>query len=135
MKKLLFFLTLFFLMSVSCERSDLGENYFSIGEKTTFKAGTIYYSSNGNLQFQFAVTSDSRCPVGLYCIWAGEVSVEIIMKQTEKTDTLEVSSLSPVVEAFGLYSLTLHEVHPYPESSKAISPNDYSMEMTVSKIE
>ncbi len=60
------------------------------------------------------LVSDSRCPSGVQCIWAGEVkiglTVEYLGATKKSTQYLELSTLSPL--SFGDYDVHLDNVRP-----------------------
>jgi hypothetical protein len=75
-----------------------------------------------NLSLRFIALEDSRCPVGVECIWAGQLVVTLGVSN-EDGDKVEVKLIrkleSEVVNAFG-YRLLLLSVEPYPKEGKII---------------
>lgn len=83
------------------------------------------------------VVSDSRCPSGVTCIWAGEVSslVEfnkgntganrVVLTQSGSTD----QTVRQVLEKY----LVAFRVDPYPAAGKQIDKSEYRLVMTVTK--
>jgi hypothetical protein len=71
-----------------------------------------------------AVKSDSRCPKGVQCIWAGEATVQVKARgfkvAGENEVTVNVSSIGGAVllgESSGVkYSLLLVDLIPYPSA-------------------
>ncbi|MBW8010176.1 MAG: hypothetical protein FVQ83_02885 [Chloroflexi bacterium] len=88
------------------------------------------------------VTSESRCPSDVQCIWAGQVAIAIEVKQGGKTlgeFELVLGSLieedeSPSLEIDGLIFLLI-DVSPYPQSTQTIEQEDYRAELVVSMLE
>lgn len=81
------------------------------------------------------VVSDSRCPKGATCIWAGEASclVEITSGGATVEKVLTQSgATSPDADEFGVYELMFNLV-PYPELGKTVKDDDYSLLMAVSR--
>jgi hypothetical protein len=80
------------------------------------------------------VVSDSRCPTGVQCIWAGEVSclVEITFNNSkiEKTITQQGSSLAKT--DFNGYQITAN-VQPYPKAGQSIDKEDYRLQLKIEK--
>jgi hypothetical protein len=83
------------------------------------------------------VTGDSRCPQGVECIWAGQVScaVEItknnILNQITLTDS--AGSGASTGQDFQNYQI-LFSVTPSPVAGKTITKSDYRLTLTVSQL-
>ncbi|MCM8569553.1 hypothetical protein NE848_09190 [Gramella jeungdoensis] len=96
------------------------------------------------------VISDSRCPKGVTCIWAGEVKVlvefydegkfkgdkiitgsNISVGETEIIPGFNIS----IADFFDTEELNIRKfvVTPYPEAGYKISQEEYSVELTVSE--
>jgi hypothetical protein len=81
------------------------------------------------------VIGDSRCPKGVQCIWAGEVSIQvtIVYKGTAYPMALIQSGANEqATAAFQGYTLTF-KVSPYPDSKAKVEFKDYELIMTVSE--
>ncbi|MDX1542590.1 MAG: hypothetical protein R3214_01490 [Christiangramia sp.] len=96
------------------------------------------------------IISDSRCPKGVTCIWAGEVKVLVEFYENGKFKGNKVVSGSgipvgeykivpgfsiSISEFFDVEELNIRKlvVTPYPEAGYKISPEEYSVELTVSE--
>ena len=83
------------------------------------------------------VTGDSRCPQGVECIWAGQVSnaVEItknnILNQVTLSDS--AGSGASTSQDFQNYHI-FFSVTPSPVAGKLIDGNDYRLTLTVDQI-
>jgi hypothetical protein len=83
------------------------------------------------------VTGDSRCPQGVECIWAGQVTctVEItknnILNQVTLTDS--AGSGASTGQDFQNYHI-FFSVTPSPVAGKLINGNDYRLTLTVNQI-
>jgi hypothetical protein len=81
------------------------------------------------------VVSDSRCPKGATCIWAGEASCLVELTSggatVEKVLT-QSGATSPDADEFGMYEL-MFDLMPYPELGKTVTDEDYSLLMAVSR--
>jgi hypothetical protein len=108
---------------------DLDKEFtLSAGQNATVKG------ENFSLKF-IEVLSDSRCPRGVTCIWAGEVKFLVEMTESESTHSEELiqsGSSSPAKTSFKDYELAF-DVQPYPEAGKEITEEDYRLVLVVSK--
>jgi hypothetical protein len=80
--------------------------------------------ADGPLIQPVAVIEDSRCPVGVACIWAGRVRVKILwLRPNGEAQPFEAVLGEPTPIADG--AITLESVHPDKRADQAIKPGDY----------
>jgi len=108
-----------------------------LDQEFTLNIGQTALIQAENMTIKFVeVTSDSRCPQGVTCIWEGEVncSVEIIKDNHPFEMILTQSGLSDqlVTQVFGGYVIIYH-VEPYPKNSNQIPSDEYRLIMTITK--
>lgn len=82
------------------------------------------------------VLGDSRCPIDVICVWAGNVEVRIgISLGMGPTFPLELSSLlEPRSVDWKGIRVTLLEVTPQPKSEQTIPPEAYTIRLLVEKV-
>ena len=132
----LFIITLLVVISLtggSCQSAGVAV----LGEESVLKPGDCICIEGEELQIKFLeVTGDSRCPEGVTCIWAGEVSctVEIEYQESINRLTLTEPGLTdwPPERSFREYKLIYH-VEPYPVAGVEIAEGDYRLHLTVTK--
>lgn len=92
--------------------------------------GTI---EEGDLSIHFAsVSSDSRCPTGVQCVWAG--NAEIVLELSGDGNHAATLNTNPQFARSyqtSKYVVTLKELKPYPEAGQDIAMNDYIAVLTV----
>lgn len=90
-----------------------------------------------NLKIKFLnVTSDSRCPADVNCIWQGEVTIVVnLVKNGQNLGNFSLSSVfNPEITA-NKYSIKLTNVVSGPVlSGQPIKNSDYVVTLVVSKI-
>ena len=123
------FLGLFVFYSCA---NDVIPDLFDFGKETQFRINEIYSNNTDSLVFKISGISDSRCPIGVTCIWEGEARIELAITSPGK-DTLELSTHNQLVASSGKYTFELIEVFPYPDIEKEIEPGDYKVTMVVTK--
>jgi hypothetical protein len=127
--------------ATSGTRSTNSEGPFTIGINQTAHLA----STDLNLRF-VDVTEDSRCPLDVQCIWAGQVSILVdleIASSGESLGRFEMTLLGNSDSrarnndhlSIGGYLVELVNVTPYPSSTTVIEPSDYAAIMIVSKAE
>ena len=87
------------------------------------------------------VPSDSRCASGAVCVWAGEVILELAVKQGPAIETarltLSPGQAEPTRDTLSWVIIELTEVFPYPDlkvNYGSIDINDYQIDMTIRKL-
>lgn len=70
-----------------------------------------------------AIVSDSRCPQGVQCIWAGTVEVRTVLS-TQVSHGEHVLKLGEA-QQFGDFNVTLTDVTPYPKEGESIPESSY----------
>lgn len=83
-----------------------------------------------------AVTEDSRCPVDVTCVWAGNATVELKVGMTDAGDTTVAlnTDLEPKAATIGGHELRLVALAPVPRSDARIAASDYAATLRVEKI-
>lgn len=93
------------------------------GETVSFKQLHIRFSK---------VLSDSRCPNGVQCIWAGEVSVELELSENNQTETVALTLARDSTEKSvlnGKYRLSLLAVTPQPQEGQELASKAYHLRL------
>ncbi len=107
----------------------------NLDEEFILPVGAVVDIAAANLRIEFVeVVSDSRCPSGAKCIWAGEASCLLKITQSGLTyeKVLTQPGLSaPPTDTFAGYEVTF-DLLPYPEVGKSIDAKDYQLTLMVS---
>jgi len=107
-----------------------------LGKEFTLGVGQSATVAGENLTIKFVeVISDSRCPAGAVCIWAGEASclIEITDAATTHEKVLVESGVpSTATDDFNEYKFTF-SILPYPDVGKQIDAKDYQLRLMVDK--
>ena len=91
---------------------------------------------DGGLTIAFdRVTSDSRCPMNAFCVWAGDAIVAVSLSQGPGGPAArELHTDARAAEASYLaYSIKLLALAPYPRTDRQILPGDYVATLTVAR--
>jgi len=108
----------------------------SLDKQFTISVGQSVSVKGEDLTISFVeVVSDSRCPTGATCIWAGEASslIEITdSASTYRKVLTEPGSSSPTKADFTGYEV-MFNLLPYPVLGKETKAKDYLLQLIVSK--
>jgi hypothetical protein len=80
-----------------------------------------------------SIFSDSRCPAGAYCIWAGDAAVKFSFSGCSAGDiefTLHTTLLPRDTTVCG-YKFTLKNLLPYPDLERLFNPSEYRAEVLI----
>ena len=104
-------------------------------EEFTIKVGQPVQVKEANLKITFtSVQEDSRCPVDVACVWAGNAKLTIEVKRSKKK-FLSASlntTLNPREIAYKGYTIKLIQVRPERRTNVAVDPDDYEATLVVS---
>ena len=111
------------------EQVDPGTEFtLSVGEGATI--------AGEDLQVVFVeVISDSRCPTGATCIWAGEASCLIDITDGDATQSkvlTQPGASTPATTDYASYEIAF-DILPYPELGKETQTEDYRLHLTISR--
>lgn len=82
-----------------------------------------------------AVPSDSRCPTGVQCVWAGNAVVQVVLSKDGKAFGAELNTnLEPTSVDYLNYNVALVSLTPYPTANGgSISQSQYRATFVVTK--
>jgi hypothetical protein len=92
-----------------------------------------------NLSIKFTdVPEDSRCPVGVECIWQGQAGIDLeITKQNEDPERIQLTSNSGepqlAEKSMGPYNIKLVKVEPAKTTDRVLKLSDYKITLTISR--
>ena len=67
------------------------------------------------------IVSDSRCPAGVQCVWAGEVTIALLLKSPLGSKTFELSQTDNKQSALA-FTVELLSYGPCPGGAPAVTP-------------
>lgn len=105
--------------------------YDGVGTLSVGQSGLFYLKDTTEpIELRFVkVVSDSRCPEGAFCAFAGFISVEILL---DKTVTKVIPELQNPTDYKG-YKIVVTNAAPYPKSGSVIRQEDYKVEFKIYK--
>jgi len=128
-----FFIFLFMLISTAIfAQNDV--NIFN----TQLQSGQAF-SFNENAVCFKEVVSDSRCPKGVTCVWAGEarVLVDIYEDGKFKEEKMLIINGNNISINFSFgdkeYAISAPQLYPYPAANATISKGDYILDLQISE--
>lgn len=91
-------------------------------------------SIENNIKIKFDSVDDSRCPMDVMCIWAGDGGVGLILSNgNDQQHTFLHTALFPREINYGGYRIILKSLIPYPVSTQQIKKEDYNIDLIVKR--
>jgi hypothetical protein len=108
-----------------------------LGQEFTIKNGKEAVVRGEKLSIKVQAVSDSRCPSGATCIWAGngEVVIKVAKKNKKQVIAKLNTSTEPKEIVYGGFKIKLLALSPYPKINQSIDPKNYEATMLVTKDE
>ncbi|MBU1178144.1 hypothetical protein KJ903_02900 [Patescibacteria group bacterium] len=111
----------------------------SLGEEFQLKMNESVIVESEQIKITFLeVTSDSRCPVDVNCVWSGEATIKINVEKAE--NDLGDYSISTIpneiarsVVRMDLYEIDLMDIKPARKSDEEIKASDYEITLKINK--
>ena len=96
---------------------------------------TLFIESENTWVSFDSLLNDSRCPIGLICVWAGSAKIGFSFEKDEKKVEFSLDTHKALMNDTTIwgYSISLLSVLPYPYRDSSYTPSDYSAEILVTK--
>jgi hypothetical protein len=121
------------LMGFAHDRRNSGD--VALGQEFKLKNGKEAVVRGEKLSIKVQSVSDSRCPSGATCVWAG--NGEVVIKVSKKNKKQVVATLNtssdPKEIAYRGFKIKLVALSPYPKINQSIEPKNYEATMFVTK--
>jgi hypothetical protein len=92
--------------------------------------------ARGELRIRFVtVMEDSRCPVGVNCVWAGNAKIQVkVSDRRGRSKVMELNtSGEPRGAQFGRYAINLVNLTPQPRENNKPSPSRYTAMFSIQR--
>ena len=124
------------LGSCSKEENIKGENIdFNLNDTLNIAYGNLYNNYENKLSIRIDSVWDSRCPIGVNCIWAGYVKVRFIFTSNDVTTKFSLNTLTSSTNdtIISGYNIELIDLTPYPVYQIPIQQKDYRAKIKITK--
>jgi hypothetical protein len=107
------------------------------GEAFTLEVGKTAQLEGADLTVRLVeVANDSRCPVDVVCVWAGDAiaAIEVVTGGVERAFGLHANpgqSTGPGTVSVGGYAIALEAVEPQPHADVPVSQTDYRVTLRI----
>ena len=121
------------LAAAGCFNSPTGPDA-AVGKPFELKAGAVAALPDGaRLRFE-RVQSDSRCPIDVMCVWAGDAIISVTLNPVKGATASREMHTQPTGSqiSYANYTITLTALAPYPRSNQEIPASGYIATFLVS---
>ena len=127
----IFFIILLFIIT-GC-RKNTGEDVFVLEKEVKFKAGEAYTAQKDNLTVTVKKITDSRCPIGVVCVWQGEATVYLDVKDGQSWEVV-LKTVHQPVDTVNNYIFRLIDVLPYPKYQVEVPDSEKTVVLQIDKL-
>ena len=124
------------LVALFCCKNDFISAPLVLNKPIELRYGEISKNADYNISIVLdSVLNDSRCPIGMECIWAGNAEVRFIYSSANSTQPFVLNTLTsfPTDTLIEGYRIKLNTLTPYPEAGLVIKQVDYKAEIQITK--
>lgn len=119
------------LVAISRNHRIANEITKPISQEITLSMGEKAELGNFSILFNDLI-GDSRCPIDVQCIQAGNIEISIAMSVGTKSTIVGISS-NGAPQIFEGYSVSIADVYPPRMSKNEIDPKDYKIKFLIKK--
>jgi len=120
-----------------CNSINQNENAVTENDTITIRINETYRNDNLNFTLRLdSVLSDSRCPYGAECLWAGNAEVRMKLKLNDNSEYLfKLNTLQSLRQdtVFKGINCKLIELMPYPDIRVIFDYQKYRVKVLVTK--
>ena len=134
-----FFTLCAFVLTVACRNETVdpvsSPNVVHADQVFTMAPGETVTLEGENLSIRFVrVTEDSRCPVDVQCVWAGNGQIEVVTRIGDRRTTFRLNTMQNGNSyAIPPFVVRLNSLSPAPHSGQQIPAESYRAQLTVTK--
>jgi len=104
-----------------------------LGKAFSMKIGESVALNDLRLTFR-SVDGDSRCPIDVVCVWAGDAEIALKIEQGSKAAVAALhTTLEPKKTEWNGYTVSLVSLAPSPKASVPVDPANYRAEIVVTR--
>lgn len=122
---------LLFVLS-GCKKNS-GEDDFVLEKELNLKAGEVYTAQKDNLTVTVKKITDSRCPIGVVCVWAGEASVWLDVNDGKSWEVV-LKTVHQPADTVNNYIFRLINVLPYPVYQVEVPDSEKVVVLQIEKL-
>jgi hypothetical protein len=124
------------LFAIACGGDTPTGPTVGVNEQVTLAPGQTARVNGSDVRLQFVdVSSDSRCPIGVFCIQGGEAIVRIRASGGGSTTTYELHTgdASRAAASHGDIRFVLAQLAPFRPSGGTVAQSDYRATLEITR--
>jgi hypothetical protein len=128
MKTNWYFILLFLFILGSCKKEQESAP-LGLNQELTLKTGDICSSKS----VKVLKINDSRCPIGVVCVWQGEATVNLEVKESSVFEVV-LSTFHQPVDTVNNFIFKLIDVLPYPIFGVEVPDSEKSVVLKIERL-
>ena len=124
------------ILCLNLTQAAYGLDTIPIDQKFVIKPGQTVTIKHTKINITFdSVLNDSRCPIELRCVWAGNAEVKLILQRSSKKTSAIVNTgiKNRAIEYRG-YRIQLLKLNPGRKKGEITLPNQYEATFQINRI-
>jgi len=124
------------ILAMSCDSNVAGPTRrAALGQSFELRVGETVTIEEEGLRIGFTgVTNDSRCPIDVVCIRAGDATLRLTLRRVPQPATVvEVKTPGPPEAVYDGYSIEVRTLLPAPRAATPTDPNSYIATLVVDR--
>jgi hypothetical protein len=126
------FIILFLFILGACKEEQESAP-FGTNQELTLKTGDVRSSKSDNISVKVLNIGDSRCPTGVVCIWQGEATVNLEVKESTVFEVV-LSTFHHPVDTVNNFIFKLIDVLPYPVHGVEVPEKDKKVVLKIDRL-
>ena len=134
---IVFFVALWLLLSAGCDeacQAPMGSRVLHVGDTVEVVVDSMYWVAGAQFGFTYAMLKDdSRCPVNVKCIWAGDAKVLFNLTCVDNVSVLELHHNAEFKNSADMNGVVvkLLDILPYKYEPDTLVWHDYHPIITI----
>jgi hypothetical protein len=124
---------LIFLFILGSCKKEQETDPFGTNQELTLKTGDVRSSKSDNISIKVLKISDSRCPTGVVCVWQGEATVNLEIKEATVYEVI-LSTFHQPVDTVNNLIFKLIDVLPYPKYGVEVPDSEKCVVLKIDRL-
>ncbi len=134
-------ISLFFSSGMNCKEGGVftpgnSKDNLVLGDTLEVAYQDTLFGTDENVWLTFdSLLEESRCPVNVTCVWAGNAKISLTFFASENKSRFELNTHPMFTQDTTIlaHKIALIEVTPYPHTDSLYIPQDYATKITIRK--
>ena len=132
-------LSIFLVIAIACEKTDKTLDAIKDGKATVGDTVRIYQNDtvvfpSSNFSLYLSKVEDSRCPIGVECVWEGNARAELSYNDAQCALEFDLNTVFIRAKIVKNVLISLVDVKPYPDIHETLPVENTNVILVVSNV-